>query len=148
MKFSTNHTSFLEDFLIAQMPTMMTAQSGSQGTALGADETLTYNCGIALGNRVKMRGYVDFIYNYTDIGATDTADYSTASSVDFLFDLSPVTAELHLRLDGLDLLEQAFGRYSFNNNFNITFGRQLTALGFEADDSRPLCCYQCLCRLK
>ena len=32
-----------------------------EGTALGANETLTA-AGIALGNRVKMRGYVDFIY--------------------------------------------------------------------------------------
>ena len=36
-----------------------------------------------------MRGYVDFIYNYTDTGATDTADYSTASDADFRF--VPVT---------------------------------------------------------
>ena len=132
--------------LSAQMPGMMSMQAASsEGTSLGANETLAYN-GIALGNRVKMRGYVDFIYNYTDIGvgsalllgASDTADYTTASDVDFLFDLSPVTAELHLDLDGSDLLEQAFGRYSFNNNFNISFGRQLTALGYEADEAPGL----------
>ena len=31
-------------------------------------------------------------------------------------------------------LEQAFGRYSFNRDFNISFGRQLTALGYESDE--------------
>lgn len=125
--------------LSAQMPGMMTMQSaGSDGTTLGANETLAYN-GIALGNRVKLRGYVDFIYNYEDTGATDTAEYTTASDVDFLFDLSPVTGEVHLAAsnDGIDL-EQAFGRYSFNNNFHVTFGRQLTALGFEADEAPGL----------
>jgi hypothetical protein len=130
---------FLGISLSAQMPGMMTMQSaGSDGTTLGANETLAYN-GIALGNRVKMRGYVDFYYKYEDTGATDTADYTTASDVDFLFDLSPVTGEVHLAASTTSIdLEQAFGRYSLNNSFNLTFGRQLTALGYEADEAPGL----------
>ena len=135
---------FLGISLSAQMPGMMTVQSGSQGTALGANETLAYN-GNALGNSVKMRGYVDFIFSHIDNGDSTTnnpTDFSTAGDVDFLFDLSPVTAELHLAMNPdaakeVDL-EEAFGRYSFNNMFHLTFGRQLTALGFEADEAPGL----------
>lgn len=130
----------------------MTVQSGSQGTSLGANDTLAYN-GIALGNRVKMRGYVDFIFSHHDIdGPTENpTDFATASDIDFLFDLSPVTAELHVAMNpdpepenpGDPIpdqvqLEQAFGRYSFNNSFHLTFGRQLTALGFESDEAPGL----------
>ena len=32
-------------------------------------------------------------------------------------------------------LEQAFGRYSLNRDFNISFGRQLTVLGYESDEA-------------
>ena len=35
----------------------------SDGTTLGANETLTAD-GIALGNAVKLRGYVDFVLSY------------------------------------------------------------------------------------
>ena len=126
--------------LSAQMPGMMSMQAASsEGTSLGANETLAYN-GIALGNRVKMRGYVDFKFMYDDRdGGPQNEDFSSAADVDFLFDLSPVTAELHLAMDSSDIgLEQAFGRYSFNNSFHLTFGRQLTSLGFEADEAPDL----------
>lgn len=134
---------FLGISLSAQMPGMMTVQSGSEGTALGANHTLATD-GIALGNRVKMTGYVDFIFSHHDTDGTDPnpTDFSTASDIDFLFDLSPVTAELHVAMnpDAADQvqLEQAFGRYSFNNMFHLTFGRQLTALGFESDEAPGL----------
>ena len=54
-------------FLSAQMSGMMTMQqnSNSRGTALGANTT-TGAAGIALGNRVVMRGYVDFHFKYED----------------------------------------------------------------------------------
>lgn len=126
--------------LSAQMPGMMSMQAATaDGTSLGANHTLATD-GIALGNRVKMTGYVDFIFMYDDEdGGDQTEDFSTASDVDFLFDLSPVTAELHLAMDSSDIgLEQAFGRYSFNNSFHLTFGRQLTSLGFEADEAPGL----------
>tara|TARA_B100001057_G_scaffold153118_1_gene153257 strand:- start:634 stop:1692 length:1059 start_codon:yes stop_codon:yes gene_type:complete len=136
---------FLGISLSAQMPGMMTVQSGSQGTALGANETLAYN-GIALGNRVKMRGYVDFIFGYDDEdGGDQNEQFGTSSDLDFLFDLSPVTAEVHIAMDadpdpGEEQagVEQAFGRYDFQNGFNVTFGRQLTSLGFEADEAPGL----------
>ena len=48
---------------VAQIPGMMSMSSVQplEGTSLGANETIAYD-GIALGNRVKLRGYVDFIY--------------------------------------------------------------------------------------
>ena len=54
-------------FIFAQMPGMMTMQQASapQGTTLGANTT-SGAVGIALGNRVVMRGYVDFIYSTTN----------------------------------------------------------------------------------
>ena len=113
------------------------SSSQSDGTTLGANETLTAN-GIALGNAVKLRGYVDFMYGYRDMSEDlhDHKSFDTSADVDFLFDLSPITAELHLNVsDGdSDLLEQAFGRYSLNQDFHITFGRQVTNLGYDSDE--------------
>ena len=55
---------FTGAYLSAQMPGMMTMQpSAPEGTALGANTT-SGAAGIALGNRVVMRGFVDFVYNY------------------------------------------------------------------------------------
>ena len=128
---------------VAQIPGMMSMPSASspEGTSLGANETISYN-GIALGNRVKLRGFVDFQYKYQDMGATDDARFTTAGDVDFLFDFSPVTGEVHLAYsDGASKpvsLEQVFGRYSFNQDFNLSFGRQLTNLGYEADEAPGL----------
>ena len=101
--------------------------------------------GIDLANRVKLRGYVDFMYanhqNEASVVAPNTNDeagFSTAVDVDFLFDFSPVTAEIHTRIDNNDLLEQAFIRYNVNRDFNISMGRQLTTLGFEGDEAPNL----------
>jgi hypothetical protein len=165
---------FTGAFLSAQMPGMMTMQKASapQGTTLGANTT-SGAAGIALGNRVVMRGFADFQFNYhtktlkpdasTSITDKDGSDFKTAGDIDFLFDFSPVTGEIHLnatnsnsisastmRTDpGAGLtsiyetnattgnsvgLEQAFARYSFNRDFHVTFGRQLTSLAFEADE--------------
>ena len=125
----------------AQMSGYSTSQS--DGTTLGANETLTAD-GIALGNAVKLRGYVDLRLQRVDDDGDDDDSY-TSADLDFLIDLSPVTAEIHLNAGGLnadrhddhssDLLEQAFGRYSFNQDFHLTFGRQVTSLGFDSDES-------------
>ncbi|MAH26380.1 MAG: hypothetical protein CMI19_05425 [Opitutae bacterium] len=129
---------------VAQIPGMMSMPSAQplEGTSLGANETIAYD-GIALGNRVKLRGYVDFIYGYGDLDDVgDDSRFSTAGDVDFLVDFSPVTGEVHLAYaSGASQpisLEQAFGRYSFNQDFNISFGRQLTNLGYEADEAPGL----------
>ena len=128
---------------VAQIPGMMSMPSAAplEGTTLGANETVSYN-GIALGNRVKLRGFVDFQYKYVDSGATDDARFTTAGDVDFLFDFSPVTGEVHLAYSNGSSdpvsLEQVFGRYSFNQDFNLSFGRQLTNLGYEADEAPGL----------
>ena len=133
---------------VAQIPGMMSMPSAQplEGTSLGANETISYD-GIALGNRVKLRGYVDFIYGYGDLDEVgiltpggDDSRFSSAADVDFLLDFSPVTGEVHLRTsdtDGIEL-EQAFARYSFNQDFNLSFGRQLTNLGYEADEAPGL----------
>ena len=127
-------------FLSAQMPGMATMQraSASQGTTLGANTT-SGAAGIALGNRVVMRGYVDFQFQHEDDehnpSGGDNEEFVSTADIDFLFDFSPVTAEVHLETDGENVvMEQAFGRYSLNRDFNISFGRQLTALGYESDE--------------
>ena len=143
---------FLGASAFAQIPGMMTTQisSAPEGTALGANETLSAS-GIALGNRVKMRGYIDFILGYDDEeGFDQNEQFTTAGDIDFLFDLSPITAEAHIAMVSDDNpasavtggtgigLEQLFGRYNVNDVFNISFGRQLTALGYEADEAPGL----------
>ena len=133
--------SFLLSFafagsLFAQM-SGYSSGSYSDGTTLGANETISAN-GIALGNAVKLRGFADFIYHYEDDGDNDDdADFKSAADLDILLTLpSDVTGEIHLSgdSDGLDL-EQVFARYSFGNDFHFTFGRQLSALGFEQDEA-------------
>ena len=104
---------------------------------MGANETLNAS-GISLGNRVKMRGFVDFRYDYTDLDelGDDDARFRTATDIDFLFDFSPVTGEVHMRASPDEVgLEQAFIRYNFNQDFSVSAGRQLTVLGFEKDES-------------
>ena len=119
------------------------SSSQSDGTTLGANETLTAD-GIALGNAVKLRGYVNTILHRKDDGSADTQYDGTLinGDIDFLIDLSPLTAEVHLAAgdeangsNGKNIgLEQAFGRYSFNQDFHLTFGRQVSVLGFESDE--------------
>ena len=118
--------------------------TGPQGTTLGANLTSGAG-GIDLANRVKLRGFVDFMYaNRQNDGSlpatagTDSAGFNTAADLDFLFDFSPITAEIHTQVDNTNILEQAFIRYSINRDFNISMGRQLTALGFEADEAPNL----------
>ena len=119
------------------MPTLTAPSVPDASTELGANNTVTAS-GIALGNRVKMRGFVDFRYDYTDLDALATDDdarFRSAADIDFLFDFSPVTGEVHLAASDNVELEQAFLRYSFNQDFSLTAGRQLTVLGFEKDES-------------
>jgi hypothetical protein len=129
-------------FLSAQMPGMVTMQqaSASQGTTLGANTT-SGAAGIALGNRVVMRGFVDFQYDNTDLEVAGNHDkrFRTGADVDFLFDFSPVTSEVHFNADqdGVSL-EQAFIRYSLNRDFNFSFGRQVSVLGYESDEAPNL----------
>ena len=143
---------FLGGSLFAQVPGMMTMQPASvpQGTDLGANNTVNA-AGIALGNRVKLRGFVDFRYDNTDFEATDRnmtsgvvtghhdKRFRTGVDLDLLIDFSPVTAEVHLNANNSGVsLEQAFMRYSFNRDFNLTLGRQLTVMGMESDESTGL----------
>jgi len=133
--------------LFAQMSGYSTS-SYSDGTTLGANETLTAD-GIALGNAVKLRGYVNTTLHRNDRSGGNPANDGTFinGDIDFLIDLSPITSEVHIAAgDKLESngsktagnsisLEQAFGRYSFNQDFHLTFGRQVTVLGFDSDES-------------
>ena len=85
---------FTGAFLSAQMPGMVTMQqaSASQGTSLGANTT-SGAAGIALGNRVVMRGFVDFQFKYDDEDSNSTPGsgsqteaFNTKADIDFLFD--------------------------------------------------------------
>jgi hypothetical protein len=120
------------------MPSVSAPSVSDGGTELGANSTLSAS-GIALNNRVKMRGFVDFRYDYTNIDelvSDDDARFRSAADIDFLFDFSPVTGEVHLAASsGGVSMEQAFFRYNFNQDFSLTAGRQLTVLGFEKDES-------------
>jgi len=119
--------------------------TGPQGTTLGANLTSGAG-GIDLANRVKLRGFVDFMYkNIDDENSNHSKGFLTAVDMDFLLDFSPITAEIHTNLNKAansgsfgTSLEQAFIRYSFNRDFNISMGRQLTTLGFEADEAPNL----------
>jgi hypothetical protein len=123
------------------------SSSYSEGTSLGSNETLTAD-GIALGNAVKLRGYIDTRLSHIDIDGDSTknpTDITATADMDFLVDLSPITAEVHLNLAesnksgcGAELLEQAFGRYSFNQDLHLSFGRQETVLGYEGDEPTDL----------
>jgi hypothetical protein len=114
------------------------SSSQSDGTTLGANETLTAD-GIALGNAVKLRGYVDFRLHRHDTSGSTAMDKTDAKAdIDFLINLSPVTAELHLKADDHEQLEQVFGRYSFNQDFHLTFGKQVSILGFDGDEPTDL----------
>jgi hypothetical protein len=134
-------------FSFAQVPgipglSRAPVSTGPQGTTLGANLTSGAS-GIDLANRVKLRGFVDFDYKNLqndEAGGVDndSAGFNTAADLDFLFDFSPITAEVHTRINNSDLLEQAFIRYSFNRDFNISMGRQLTTLGFESDEAPNL----------
>ena len=97
--------------------------------------------GSDIANRIKLRGYIDM--SYSDISMDKGGDQGTLSvksvDIDFLFDFSPVTAEIHVQhensADDVMGIEQAFVNYSVNPNFNITFGRQLQLLGFDGDEA-------------
>ena len=121
----------------AQMSGYSTSQS--DGTTLGANETLTAD-GIALGNAVKLRGYVNTILHRQDNSSSPHDGTYINGDIDLLIDLSPITSEIHLTAgdstsNGNDVnLEQAFGRYSFNQDFHLTFGRQVSVLGFDSDE--------------
>lgn len=122
------------------IPGLAPAPAASAGTTLGANTTSGAS-GIDLANRLKLSGYVDFMYanlqnERNDVG-NDAAQFKSAVDLDFLLDFSPVTAEVHTRINddsSNDLLEQAFIRYNFNRDVSLTFGRQLSLLGYEADE--------------
>ena len=116
----------------------MLASESLGRTMLGVNETLAYK-GIAIDNRLKMRGFIDFRLDYTNFDSLisdDDTRFRTFADIDFLMDFSPVSGEIHFGFsnEGVDL-EQAFLRYSFNKNFNLTAGRQLAALSYEKDES-------------
>ena len=118
------------------------SSSQSDGTALGAN--LTSNAdGISLSNAVKLRGYIQTTFSHIDSdGDVNPTDIDASADLDFLVNLSPVTAEVHLNPSATGghgtILEQAFARYSFSQDFHLTFGKQVTVLGFDGDEAPDL----------
>jgi len=90
---------FFAGSLFAQMSGY--GSSHHDGVALGANET-TGAHGIALGNAVKMRGYLSTIVHrgYANSGSDKNGYDGTSITADthFLIHVSPVTAENHLAL--------------------------------------------------
>ena len=91
MKLNLSSLAFA---LFIAVPFLLSGQSNTAtssapaGTTLGSNDTIAYE-GIALTNRVKLRGYVDFIYGYGDLDEiVDDSRFSTAADMDFLFDFS------------------------------------------------------------
>ena len=92
----------------------------SDGTTLGANETLTADS-ITLGNAVVAR-LCRLSLKRIDSGNDGRDTTHAHNDTDFLINLSPVTAEVHLNVSennsGISgILEQAFGRYSFSGTF-------------------------------
>ena len=107
MKYITLVTiSILTTSLFGQMPNAASMQSSApEGTSLGANNTLTAN-GIALGNRVKMRGFVDF-RSTTPISMILERRQALPHCfrLGFPFRFLPVTGEVHVAAssDGVGL---------------------------------------------
>ena len=78
---------FTGAYLSAQMPGMMTMQpSAPEGTALGANTT-SGAAGIALGNRVVMRGYASISYMVTQ-QRSNKPDDKTSNKIKILLILA------------------------------------------------------------
>ena len=119
-------------------------RSANDTTSLGA---VAQQDGADIANRIKLRGYVDLSYSHVEVdlpaGDTTDDDQSTLGvksvDLDFLFDFSPVTAEIHIQHENHATnpihVEQAFVNYAFNQNFSLTFGRQAQLLGYEGDEA-------------
>ena len=114
-------------------------RSADSGTSLGA---VAPQDAVNIANRIKLRGYVDM--SYSDYYVETAGDQGTLGvksvDLDFLFDFSPVTAEIHLQHEdstGAAAIgvEQAFVNYAVNQNFSLTVGRQLQLLGYEGDEA-------------
>ncbi|MFP6899980.1 MAG: hypothetical protein VCA36_03490, partial [Opitutales bacterium] len=104
---------------MAARPLMAAA---SDGTALG---TIPAQDGSDIANRIKLRGYVDLSLTDIDVdtpSGVGNADQGTLGvksvDLDFLFDFSPVTAEIHIQhensADDVIGIEQAFVNYAVN----------------------------------
>ena len=118
---------------LAAPPLMQTSGATSLGSVPSQE-------GADIANRIKLRGYVDFLYENESRPDGDTNGFEESGiDLDFLFDFTPVTAEIHTqsRIDFLSI-EQAFVNYAVNPNFGISLGRQLQLLGFESDEATGL----------
>ena len=92
---SLSFALFSINALTAQIPgaSAIANSYASEGTTLGANETIAYN-GISLGNRVKLRGYVDFVYGYGDVDALgDDSRFTTSGDLDFLLTFHQLPAK-------------------------------------------------------
>jgi hypothetical protein len=99
---------------------------------------------IALTENISVEGFVDMSYSQgsadADQGALDVNESTNSYAIDqveisWLFDFSPVTAQIDLEYEGADdngIVEQAFVTYDLQGAGAITAGRFASMLGFEA----------------
>ena len=71
------------------------SSSYSEGTALGSNETLTAD-GIALGNAVKLRGYIDTVFSHLDNDDNTTVN-ETDISLQQIWIFLLISLQLQLR---------------------------------------------------
>jgi hypothetical protein len=95
---------------------------------------------ISLTENISVTGFVDMSYVHSDgeVGDMKMSDNSFAldqAEIDFLFDFSPVTAQVDIQYydseDNIEI-EQAFASYALDNGGVVTGGRYVSFLGFEA----------------
>lgn len=104
------------------------------------------NAAISLTENIALEGFVDMSYLHWD-AEESSGDYKWKESdnsfnldqaeIDFLFDFSPVTAQIDIQYVGGVMadeieLEQAFASYNMENGGAVTGGRYVSFLGLEA----------------
>jgi hypothetical protein len=96
---------------------------------------------ISLTENISLEGFVDMSYVHADgkdgdYKMSDNSFTLDQAEIDFLFDFSPVTAQVDIQYLGGDndeiQLEQAFASYALGNGGVVTGGRYVSFLGFEA----------------
>ncbi len=107
---------------------------------------------ITLTENIALEGFVDMSYVHWDAeekyaeGKSKASDNSFTvdqAEIDFLFDFSPVTAQVDIQYLGGNYgdeleLEQAFASYDLGNGGSVTAGRFVSMLGLESPEPTGL----------
>ncbi|MGB0743699.1 MAG: outer membrane beta-barrel protein, partial [Opitutales bacterium] len=93
---------------------------------------------IVLNDFLSVEGFVDMSYLYTDFDDGNENSFTLDQvEIVWLFDFDPVTAQIDLNyfggdVDDVEIVEQAFATYHFDNGGAITAGLYASMLGFES----------------